>query len=306
MRLIKEIILTSNLDDEKRLYEIIAQLKARLQTGLSAAGHSVASTRALSYVSRTSFYQDATGGIACFRVIEEYESHFDEKKGELIAKLKEIVSRIFTAERLLVSITCEDKDFAAVKKAVLELKDDLYEEKSPVKNAAERTLPDWKPELKNEGFMDASQVQYVARAGNFIDHGFEYNGALRILKVIMGYDYLWNNIRVKGGAYGCMNGYASNGDTYFVSYRDPNLSKTNDVYEGIPAYLESFTADEREMTKYIIGTVSDMDAPLNPNAKGMRSMTAYMQGVELADIQKERNQVIDATQEDIRALKSLI
>ena len=102
--------------------------------------------------------------------------------------------------------------------------------------------------------MDASQVQYVARAGNYVRHGFSYHGALRILKVIMGYDYLWINVRVKGGAYGCMNSYMRNGDTYFVSYRDPNLKKTDEIYDGIPQYLADFKADEREMTKYIIGT----------------------------------------------------
>ena len=129
--------------------------------------------------------------------------------------------------------------------------------------------------------MDASQVQYGARR-NYAAHGFSYHGALRILKVILGYDYLWINVRVKGGAYGCMNGYMRNGDTYFVSYRD-RISATNEIYDGIPAYLEKFDADEREMTGYIIGTISDMDTPMNPSAKGARSMTAYLQEPGLRD-----------------------
>ena len=123
--------------------------------------------------------------------------------------------------------------------------------------------------------MDASQVQYVARAGNFRSHGFEYHGALRILKVIMEYDYLWINVRVKGGAYGCMNGYMRNGDTYFVSYRDPNLEKTNEIYDQIPAYID-------------------------------RSMAAYLQGITIEQLQRERDQVLDATVEDIRGLKDMI
>jgi hypothetical protein len=303
MKLLREILFSSKVEDEKRLYEILAQLKSRLQVGLSSSGHSVASTRAMSYVSRAAYYQDATGGIACFRVIEDYETHFEEKKGKLIAKLKEIIERIFTADRMMVSITCEEKDLADVKKSVLGLKTGLYKENVA---GAKRTLTPWEPAKRNEGFMDASQVQYVARAGNFIDHGYQYHGALRILKVIMGYDYLWNNIRVKGGAYGCMNGYMTNGDAYFVSYRDPNLSATNEIYDGIPEYLEHFSADEREMTKYIIGTVSDMDTPLNPSAKGSRSMAAYLQKITSQDIQRERNQVIEATEKDIRNLKGMI
>ncbi|MFR4352869.1 MAG: insulinase family protein [Roseburia sp.] len=303
MRLIREIICTSKISDEKRLYEILAQAKSRLQVGLSAAGHSVAATRAMSYFSRAASYQDATGGIACYRVIADYEAHFEEKKSELIAKLQALVCRIFAADRMMVGITCEQQHFVAVKEQVAGLK-----EKLPASCGAEgkRALPAWAPDLKNEGFMDASQVQYVARAGNYASHGYSYHGALKILKVIMEYDYLWSNIRVKGGAYGCMNNYMRNGDTYFVSYRDPNLSATNDIYRQIPVYIENFTADERDMTRYIIGTVSDMDTPLNPSAKGARSMTAYLQGLTSEDIQRERDQVLGASQEDIRALREMI
>ena len=303
MKMIREILMTSKISDEKRLREILAQLRSRLQVGLSSAGHSVASTRAMSYFSRAAYYQDATGGIACYRVIADYEAHFEEKKGELIAKLEELVSRIFTAERLMVGITCEKKHFAAVKEEVEQLKAALYVLEVADK---ERVLPELDFSQKNEGFMDASQVQYVARAGNYVAHGYEYHGALKILKVIMGYDYLWINVRVKGGAYGCMNGYMRNGDTYFVSYRDPNLAATNEIYDKIPAYLAEFDADERDMTKYIIGTVSDMDTPMNPSAKGARSMMAYLQGLSYEELQKEREQVIGANAADIRALEGLI
>lgn len=303
INLIKEIVLTSKISDEKRLYEILAQLKSRLQAGLSSSGHSVASTRAMSYFSRAAYYQDATSGIACYKVIADLESHFEEQKAVLIQKLSDLTRKIFTAERLMVGITCDGKDYPQVEKEVLEIKNTLYPSKELNK---ERRLPELKLEKKNEGFLDASQVQYVARAGNYVAHGYTYHGALKILKVILGYDYLWINVRVKGGAYGCMNGYMRGGDTYFVSYRDPNLGKTNQIYDKIPEYIENFEADERDMTKYIIGTVSDMDTPLNPSAKGARSMTAYLQGLTETDLQKERDQVLNASAADIRALKELI
>ena len=155
---------------------------------------------------------------------------------------------------------------------------------------------------KNEGFMTSGQVQYVARTGNFKKAGLEYTGALKVLRMIMSYDYLWNNVRVKGGAYGCLNGSFRNGDCYFVSYRDPHLKKTNDVYENIVEYLNGFQADEREMVKFIIGTISDMDIPLTPSAKGSRSFAAYMTGVTYDTLQKERKEVLSATVEEIRKL----
>ena len=299
MRLIRGILLTSDVSDEKRLYEIVAQQKSRLETALSSSGHSVASTRALSYLSRAAYYQDAVSGIGCFRMLEEYEAHFEEKKAELASKLAGMMRRIFTADRLLVSITCEEKDYAAVRDEVLALRRELP---VPEGGNPERVMPEFELQKKNEGFLDASQVQYVARAGNFAAHGYAYHGALKILKVIMGYDYLWLNVRVMGGAYGCMNSYMRNGDTFFVSYRDPNLGATNRVFEGIPEYLAQFEADERDMTKYIIGTMSNIDQPMTPAIKGERSMNLYMNKVSADMIREERSQILDAGQEDIRAL----
>lgn len=295
--LMEEMLFTSKLCDEKRLYEIIAELKSRLQVSISSAGHSVASTRAMTYFSKAAAYKDT---ITFYEVLCDLEAHFEERKEVLIAKLKELTEAIFTRENLLVSVTCE-KEGLSIATAELEKFIPMLFETAKTTKKAEII-----PVQKNEGFMDASQVMYVARAGNFRAHGFEYHGALRILKVIMEYDYLWINIRVKGGAYGCMNGYMKNGDTYFVSYRDPNLEKTNEIYDGIPAYIEQFTADERDMTKYIIGTISDMDIPMNPSTKGDRSMAAYLQNISYEEIQKERDQVIHATQEDIRNLKDMI
>ena len=157
-------------------------------------------------------------------------------------------------------------------------------------------------EKKNEGFKTSSKVQFAAKAGNFIDAGEEYNGALQILKVIMSYEYLWLNIRVKGGAYGCMSNFNRIGEGYFVSYRDPNLGRTLEIYDGVPEYLENFTVSERDMTKYIIGTISNIDQPMTPATKGDRSMNLYMNHVSAEMIRKEREQILTANQEDIRAL----
>ena len=161
-------------------------------------------------------------------------------------------------------------------------------------------------EKRNEGFKTSSKVQYVARAGNFIDAGYEYTGAFQILRVIMGYEYLWQNVRVKGGAYGCMSSFSRLGDGYFTSYRDPNLEKTNDIYEGVPEYLRNFTVSERDMTKYIIGTMSGLDRPMTPAAQGNRSMNLYMNRVSEEMIREERNQILDAKEDDIRALADIV
>lgn len=300
MSIVNEILLSSNMNDEKRLYEILAQSKARLQQSLSSAGHSVSSMRALAGFSEYAYYLDATNGITYYETVKDLEEHFDEKKQTLIAKLKQLTCQIFGTERLLISFTGAQKAFAYAEPI---LKEALQKQPAGKKahEAARISLT-----RSSEAFTDASQIQYVAKVGNFADHGYHYTGALRILKLILSYDYLWINVRVKGGAYGCMSGFFRSGETYFVSYRDPNLLKTLEIYDGIPEYLRKFQADERDMTKYIIGTFSSMDTPLYPEGKGARSMNAYLQDLTEEMLQKDRDEVRNATAEDIRALADMI
>lgn len=300
MSIVNEILLSSNMNDEKRLYEILAQSRARLQQSLSSAGHSVSSMRALAGFSEYAYYLDATNGITYYETVKDLEEHFDEKKQTLIAKLKQLICQIFGTERLLISFTGDQKAFAYAEPI---LKEALQKQPAGKKahEAARISLT-----RSSEAFTDASQIQYVAKVGNFADHGYHYTGALRILKLILSYDYLWINVRVKGGAYGCMSGFFRSGETYFVSYRDPNLLKTLEIYDGIPEYLRKFQADERDMTKYIIGTFSSMDTPLYPEGKGARSMNAYLQDLTEEMLQKDRDEVRNATAEDIRALADMI
>ena len=300
MELAGEILAKTKFEDTKRLYEIIAQMKSRLQMGFSASGHMVSAMRAMSYFSRSAKYSELTGGIDFYRLVSRIEEHFDEEKEDLVGRLQKLTELIFRPENLMISLGSEQEGCHRLVRTLPGFRALLFD--TPV--AEHRDALTCSKE--NEGFFDASQVQYVSRAGNFRKAGYAYTGALRILKVILSYDYLWLNIRVKGGAYGCMSGFARTGDSYFTSYRDPNLQKTNEVYEGIPAYLRSFTVDERDMTKYIIGTVSDMDTPLTPSLRALRSLNAYLTGVTFEDIQRERDEVLSANQDSIRALADLV
>ena len=124
--------------------------------------------------------------------------------------------------------------------------------------------------------------------------------------MILSYDYLWQNIRVKGGAYGCMSNFNRIGEGYLISYRDPNLEKTMEIYEGVVDYLENFNVDDRDMNKFIIGTISNIDRPMNPAAKGSRSMNLYMNHVTEEMIREEREQILTAGQSDIRALSKVL
>ncbi len=299
-QMMEEILTTSDLTDTKRLYEIIARLKSRLQTGLASAGHSTAVQRAISYFSPMGWFQEQTAGVAFYKFIESLEKDFDDRKEGLVEKLKEAMDCIFRPENLKVSFTGEESQRQTVMDLAERFRGILKTGQS--RPAEERGKNPW----HNEGFCTAGQVQYVAQAGDFRKAGYGYTGAMSILKVILGYDYLWNQVRVKGGAYGCMSGFRRNGETFFVSYRDPHLRETLDVYRGIPAYLRGFEADERQMTKYIIGAISAKDTPQTPQMKGNISTSAYFMGVTEEMLQKERDQILDASPEDIRALAETV
>lgn len=299
-KMIKEIILRSNLEDEKRLYEIIAQLKSRFQMVVNSSGHSIAVMRGSAYFSPVSYYSDLISGVEFYKVIENIEKNFDEQKSVLIENLKKLVKIIFRPENLMISYTSNDDGFKYLEKEIEDFKNCLYTDEFK----AGQFIPVL--ERKNEAFKTASKVQYVARVGNFADKGHKYTGVLRMLKIMLSYDYLWLNIRVKGGAYGCMGNFTMDGDSYFASYRDPNIRNTNEVYDGTVEYLHNFDADERDLTKYIIGTISDMDTPLNPMAKGARSLSAYLSNIDLDMLQKERDEILSVTCEDIRALEPIV
>ena len=298
--MMKEILVNSKLDDEKRLKEILDMTKSRLQMRFQSAGHLTSALRAMSYASPLAKFKDITNGIGFYQTVNDICEHFDEKKEELIQNLQKLCKILFRADNMMISYTASEEGLTNMDKFIADLKVDLYKEN------VESTPCVLHCEKKNEGFKTSSKVQYVARAGNFIDQGVDYTGALQILKVILSYDYLWQNVRVKGGAYGCMSSFNRLGDGYFVSYRDPNLEKTNEIYEGITDYLRNFNVTDRDMTKYIIGTISNIDQPMNPVAKGDRSLNLYMNRVSKEMIEMERKQILDATQEDIRQLADIV
>lgn len=301
MALIEEMLIRSDYSDTKRLYEILAELKSRLQSSMMSAGHVVAGGRAVSYFSENAAIQEVLSGMDFYRLLEKICGDWEQEGKKTAEKLSELAKQIFCRENLMLDFISQDE---AVYEQFRELAGGL-KEKLPVKNAAGQP---YRVETvrRNEGFLSSSQVQYVCRAGNFLKHGLPYTGALRILKGILGNDYLWNQVRVKGGAYGCMCSFGKNGDAWFVSYRDPNLAKTIEAFEAAPGWVEQFADDERAMTQAVIGTISEMDTPMNPAAKGLRSLSIYLTNQTEEQLQRERDEVLDATAQDIRALAAYI
>ena len=294
--LMREMILETKLEDEKRLREIISEARSKVQAGFMSAGHTLAALRAMSHFSAPANVSEQFGGLSMYRLLEEIDDHFEARKADVTAKLKTLNRMIFRPENLTVDYTAEEEGCKGLREAVSALTAALHTEPVEKENYVPAVA------RCNEGLMSSAQVQYVCRAGNFVKKGFPYTGALRVLRVMMGYEYLWSQVRVKGGAYGCMCSFGRFGDSYFVSYRDPNLEKTIDAYLGAADFVRKFQADERTMTKFIIGAVSETDMPLSPAAKGARSMIAYLTGMTWEETQKERDEMLQASPADIRRL----
>lgn len=300
--ILAEVLTRSKLEDEKRLGEILMENRSRARMRLEQASHSAAVARATSYFSPAASFNDITGGIGYYHFLEEQCRAYEDKEAQktLIAKLKEVCGRLFTREHVQLGYTADEEGYGKLPKALPILLRQL-----PKGDGQSYPFPFVKGN-RNEGFKTSSQVNYVARCGSFEDSKIPYTGALKILKVILNYDHLWQKLRVQGGAYGCMSGFGRSKEGYLVSYRDPNLRETDQVYRGIPEYLRSFTVDERDMTKYVIGTISELDTPLTPSLKGARALSAYLSGVTDEMLREEREEILDAGQEDIRRLADIV
>lgn len=299
-RLFEEMMLTSDFSDKMRLREIISESKSRMQGQMMSAGHSVALNRAMSYFSPSAVLNEKLCGVDFYKKLEKWEADFDRYSDIIIEKLQSLAIQIFRPENLMVDVVAEEKAYGGILPLIDNMDKALFTE--PVVKSGFAAVP----VKRNEGLKTASQVQYVACAGNFFNHGLSYTGVLKVLKVMLGYDYLWNQVRVKGGAYGCMCNFGKSGDCYFVSYRDPNLGRTLEVYDDAADYISGFDADERTMTQFVIGAISDLDTPMNPAAKGMFSLSGYMTGVTDEMLQKERDEIINADGKDLRRCAQIV
>ncbi len=298
--LITEMMYESCYQDHKRLREIIAELKSRLQSRFVSAGHAAARGECLSQFNEASRYNALTSGIPFYNFVSDLYDNFENKKNEITEKLKMVSEQIFVRNRLIISFTGEKKEYEAVKPLLEAFINGLSD------NKMEPAVRNFEMIKCKTGYKTASQVNYVARCGDFRRAGLKYDASLKVLGTIMSYSYLWDNVRVLGGAYGCMNGCTVNGVGYFVSYRDPNISATNQVFEKAVDYIRNFDADEAEMTRYILGTFGEMDIPLTPSAKGTRSFDFMLRGVTEEYLKADRMKALNTHQEDIRALAPII
>ena len=303
--LMQEMILGTKWNDPKRLRELMEESRSRAQSEMLSAGHVIAVQRAFSHLSESAAAGEILNGITQFRLIEDITDHFEEQKETLANKMEQLIRLIFRPENLMIDYTAEKEGYQKLPELTQALCQTL--EVNSQNNLSDKFHPC--VIKKNEGFTSASQVQYVARVGNFRKKGLPFHGALRVLKMMLGYDYLWNNVRVKGGAYGCMCGFSRTGDSYLASYRDPHIGRTLDVYEKTAAYIRDFkdgAENEEKLTQYIIGAIGEADTPKTPQGKGNFSLDCFLSEISPDILQKEREEILYVTPQVIRSLSNYL
>ena len=301
VRLMAEMMFKTVFTDEKHLREVVAETRSRLKVRLMSAGHQAAVSYSMAGITVDGWYNDYSMGIGYYDYLVKLDENFDGEKEKLIKGCEELVKAMFKKENMLISCTCDDEDYAKFEEAMSSFigKLDDFEKKN---KADVSTLEKYRPDVKyrKTAFSTPAEIQYAAVSGSYKDVPDVNDGAMTVTRHLLSYGYLWNEVRVKGGAYGVMCKFTRDGSGSFVSYRDPNLSATYEVYKKAADYLATYEADEREVTKTIIGTISGLDTPLTPAMDGKRSMNIYLTKTPLEVLQKERDQILACTKEDIR------
>lgn len=299
IRIVSEIVTQTKWDNHSKVKELLLKTKSGLEMNMNHAAHAAALSRVRSYYSQAAKYEQAIDGVDYYDFVEEQVRLFDEQAEVFIERLQQTMRYIFTKENVVTTFTGSREDYERFVEWNQQLIEQLSDEVFPVQSFT--TLV----EVLNEGFKTAQEVQYVAKGYNLALLGESFDGSGFVLQKVLGLDYLWNTVRVKGGAYGGMSVVTDLGDIGSVSYRDPNLKETLKVYDRTADYLREFNPSNEEFEKYIIGTFSTIDRPLSATQKGAVAVRRYFTHVTHEDVQNKRSQILATTKEQIQAYAPL-
>lgn len=297
---LEEILNKTIYDDYARIKELIEEIKSRLEMSMQSRAHRVATVRLGSYYSQMYKYVDLISGIEFYKFLCKLQKGFNEEKEVLSEKLKECARLVFNSNNLLVGYSGDRASLNEFLKLFSEFTSKLR------KDDVNKYSYEFKLQKLNEGLTISSKVQCVAKGYNFKKLNFENNGILSVVKAIANYDYLWGKVRVQGGAYGAFASFSGSGNMDLCSYRDPGLIETFDVYDNFANYIQNFDADYREITKYILGTISGIDMPLSSASKCERTVLHYIANIDMNYVQRIRDEILNADIHSIRKCSQLI
>ena len=298
--ILQAVALGSKIDDAKRLQEILDEGKTDWDSSFFSRGQTVACTRLASYFS-TAARVNEQDQFSYYEFLKELSADFAGRAEDTLAKLRQLLGIFFESSKYLLAYSCEESERMLVLEQALNFAALL-----PQSVVAGKTPQFLEAPGENEGIMTPGKVQYVAAGGDFHKFGYQFHGAMKVLETILRYEYLWTKIRVQGGAYGATARFDRNGTMFFASYRDPKLKESLQAYYDMPSWLEKLELSERELTKYIIGTISGLDTPLTNSMRLEQAGVYHLKQVDTAMRQQMRSEIIDLTNADLQKLAPLI
>lgn len=293
--IIKTILFETNFNQKENLIKLIKSAKVTSENYLQNAPHLVGISRSMGHIAMGARMKEEVSGITFYHFLIKAEQEAERNIDILISKLKEVYSYIFTKQNIIIAVTCEESSLYHYNREIKQLYDMLLDKPSLKKQNYQFSLQN-----KQEGLISSFKVQYNIQSGNLEDYGYSYSGKLAVLKTILDLEYLWNSVRVQGGAYGCYCRFLRNGNAYFYSYRDPNIQKTYNTYEKMAVFLEKFCNTNVDLRKYILGAINAIDKPLGNEEKSDLVIARYLTGITPEMQQKERNEILTTTIDDMR------
>jgi len=296
----EEVIFEYDFNNPKRLVEIIKSSKAGMEDSILSSGNHYVLSRLNSYQSLLGKYNELVEGISYYRFLDELLVRVEKNSDEVAEEFKGVAQSLFTKENIFVNITSPESDYKIIEKRAIGLTQNLSNKKQSPADLKFDVGP------KNEAFLTASSVQFVGKGANLFELGMEYSGKFDVLNAVLRTCFLWDRVRVQGGAYGSQSSFDPySGDYGLVSYRDPNLTETLDIYDQIADYIENLDISDTELTKILIGCVGRLDPPITADRKGAVSMVEYLTGKTYELKQKRRDELLSTSLDDIKSFAVL-
>lgn len=307
VNIVREVLLEPNFTDQERFGRMVLEEKARVEQSLVPSGHSVVATRLRAHYCMAGWLDEMTGGVSYLFALRELAERCANDWASVLADLQTVHSLIVRREGALVNVTLD----ADRSKPVVALLENLCQDlpSNPVAKAdwAAQGVGEQSPFADAEALLVPAQVNYVGKAANLYDFGYEYHGSCNVIMKHLRMAYLWDRVRVQGGAYGAFCAFdRMSGVLTQVSYRDPNISRTLEAYDGAAAYLREVALDERQITGAIIGAIGEVDSYLLPDAKGHASLVRHLAHDDEAIRQRMRDEILATTPDHFRAFADIL
>ncbi len=301
--ILREILLEPNFNQEHRFSQMLLEAKARLEHGLMAAGHSTVSLRLRAAYTPTGWLEELTGGISYLEAVRALCHRAEHDWASVLADLQKVYSHIISGTHCFADCTADTATAALVEPLAQSLMADLPQHDTVQQPALWScpTIP------TAQAFSIPAQINFVGKGANLYDLGYTYHGSAQVICRYLRMGYLWEKVRVQGGAYGAMCFFDRMGGTFIqASYRDPAVLNTLQAYDGVTDYLRTFTPDARTLSTAIVGAIGDVDTYMLPDAKGMTSLARYITGDTEEARQEMREQILSTTGQHFRDFAELM